>query len=605
MKNASAALNTHLQLEVTTLATCWRVTRDDGVKFHFTEHNEDILFDLDGSGTADTYKASSSYNRSAIKNDDTLAVDNLDLTGVLDANDVAETDLRRGLFDYAAVEIFIINWSDLTQGALKMRRGRLGEVTITANGLFFAELRGLTQAYSRRIGELYTPECRADLGDARCKIPILPEVAVRGKAYVVGDFVRASVKLERVSVPVLLVHLDTTAFDEILEITGVLGAQAAIQSVVKRFGVGSVEFSPSGSVDPSASWVSFPDHTSYTIAAGEFTVEGEVRFKDLTSTVQVLVSHWNEDGNRRSWLVQRNGNNLEFSYSVDGTAVVTITGAFTFAVDTFYHFAVTRDINDDVRLFVNGTQVGATTAAAVTFNDSTWFLLLGKRRGATDDLPMDGFLDDVRLTVGKAIYVANFTQPAAAHQLIAEAIADLVCVDFDDRIYKVTTAGQSDAILQPAYDIVVGNTTTDGTAILTAEEAWSRCIEVSAVDGGEPRKIFTVTELTPATGGTIDGRDQFPDDSMNGGVVVWESGVNKGVSMEIRDFDESGATQVIELFLDLPFDIAVTDKARVYRGCLKRIIEDCKNIFDNVDNFRGEPYVPGQDALFRYPDAKA
>lgn len=605
MKNTSAALNTHLQLEVTTLATCWRLTRIDGVKFHFTEHNEDLLFDLDGSGTSDTYKASSSYNRSAIKNDDTLAVDNLDLTGVLDANDVDEVDLRRGLFDYASVEIFFVNWDDLAQGALKIRKGRLGEVTITANGLFFAELRGLTQAYSRRIGELYTPECRVDLGDSRCKIPILPEVAVRNKAYVVGDFVRASSALETVSVPVLLVHLDVTALDEVLSITGTLGSQAAIQTVQKKFGVGSVEFTPSGSVDPSASFISFPDDSTYTIAAGEFTVEGEARFKDLTSTIQVLVSHWNEDGSQRSWLVQRNGNNLEFSYSVDGTAVVTITGAFTFVIDTFYEFAVTRDVNDDIRLFVNGTQVGATTAAAATFHDSTALLLLGKKRGVTDDLPMDGFLDEVRITVGKAVYTANFTQPTAAHQLISEAVAALVCADFDDRIYVVTTAGQSDAFLQPAYDTIVGNTTTDGTAIFTAEEAWSRCIEVSAVDEADPRKIFTVTELTPSTGPGTDGRDQFPTDSMNGGVVVWESGANAGISMEMRDFTQSGATQVIELFLDLPFDISVTDKGRVYRGCNKRLIEDCRDIFDNTVNFRGEPYVPGQDALFSYPDAKA
>ena len=36
--------------------------------------------------------------------------------------------------------------------------------------MFKAELRGLTQALQQQIVELYTPDCRADLGDSRCKI---------------------------------------------------------------------------------------------------------------------------------------------------------------------------------------------------------------------------------------------------------------------------------------------------------------------------------------------------------------------------------------------------------------------------------------------------
>jgi hypothetical protein len=34
----------------------------------------------------------------------------------------------------------------------------------------------------------------------------------------------------------------------------------------------------------------------------------------------------------------------------------------------------------------------------------------------------------------------------------------------------------------------------------------------------------------------------------------------------------------------------------VYPGCKKRLIADCKTKFANVVNFRGEPYVPGEEA---------
>ena len=38
-------------------------------------------------------------------------------------------------------------------------------------------------------------------------------------------------------------------------------------------------------------------------------------------------------------------------------------------------------------------------------------------------------------------------------------------------------------------------------------------------------------------------------------------------------------------------------------GCDKRLAT-CIDRFANVLNFRGEPYVPGQDALTHYPDAR-
>jgi uncharacterized phage protein (TIGR02218 family) len=70
------------------------------------------------------------------------------------------------------MRIFLTNWADLSQGALRLRRGWFGEVVLGQAGVFRTELRGLTQALAQRIGELYSPECRADLGDNRCKVDL-------------------------------------------------------------------------------------------------------------------------------------------------------------------------------------------------------------------------------------------------------------------------------------------------------------------------------------------------------------------------------------------------------------------------------------------------
>ena len=120
-----------------------------------------------------------------------MAVDNLELQGILfDSTDITETDLRAGLFNGATVRIFLVNWQNPADGDVKLRRGTLGEVTITDQGTFRAELRGLSQALAQTKGELFQAECQADLGDARCKVPILPDERGDSTAYAVGDFVR-------------------------------------------------------------------------------------------------------------------------------------------------------------------------------------------------------------------------------------------------------------------------------------------------------------------------------------------------------------------------------------------------------------------------------
>lgn len=165
-KTVPAALQTHVEQEVTTLATCWKVTRTDGQVLGFTEHNEDLTF----GGV--TYKAATGYTPTSLKTTDTLSVDNMDVVGVLESSAITDDDLLAGVYDDAEVEMFLVNWSDPTAGQIKLPgKGWIGEVTIHRT-TFVAEVRGLAQALQQVVGELYTDLCRADLGDARCKVQL-------------------------------------------------------------------------------------------------------------------------------------------------------------------------------------------------------------------------------------------------------------------------------------------------------------------------------------------------------------------------------------------------------------------------------------------------
>lgn len=186
MKTISAGLRTHLDGVTTTLATCWEITRRDGTVFRYTDH------DVDLSVSGDTYEAIGGYTRSAIANEASFAVPNLDVAGYIAAGQIERADVEAGLWNRAEVTIFAVNWEDTTQGPLKLRRGWFGEITATPRGAFSVELRGLQQALSQRIVEVTSPLCRADLGDTRCKIPIDPPLRQNSTPYAVGDYVKVA-----------------------------------------------------------------------------------------------------------------------------------------------------------------------------------------------------------------------------------------------------------------------------------------------------------------------------------------------------------------------------------------------------------------------------
>ncbi len=168
-KTATAGLTTHLTRQVTTLCTCWVVKRVDDTIFRFTDHDKSItVTGLTPALLNGTYEPDAAYVRSAVDIQTDLTTDNLEVESILDSSNITEADLLAGRFDGAYVAIFMLNWEDITQEDVKVKDGFLGEVSIVQEGLFTAELEGLTQKLEHNLLQVYTPDCRADLFDARC-----------------------------------------------------------------------------------------------------------------------------------------------------------------------------------------------------------------------------------------------------------------------------------------------------------------------------------------------------------------------------------------------------------------------------------------------------
>ena len=127
------------------------------------------------------------------------------------------------------------------------------------------------------------------------------------------------------------------------------------------------------------------------------------------------MSQYLNTGNQRAWWFARNGSNIEFRYSTDGSATSILQRAFTWSINTWYHVAVTR-IGPFVRLFVDGDQIGGTfNIGSADIFQSTAVFYLGKIRSAGfDDLPFDGHIDDVVIHRGVGLYDGNFNAPVRA-----------------------------------------------------------------------------------------------------------------------------------------------------------------------------------------------
>jgi uncharacterized phage protein (TIGR02218 family) len=139
----------------------------------FTNHDKDLVFDIDaatspysGDGVT-TYYASTGMAASAIETGSDLSTDNLEITAFIDSSAITDTDIRAGRYDYCQISVVMVNYNDLTMGCLRMRFGTLGQVVIK-NGLYSAEIRGLSYYFGTVIGWTFGPICRADLGDSNC-----------------------------------------------------------------------------------------------------------------------------------------------------------------------------------------------------------------------------------------------------------------------------------------------------------------------------------------------------------------------------------------------------------------------------------------------------
>ena len=195
-------------------------------------------------------------------------------------------------------------------------------------------------------------------------------------------------------------------------------ANAQLDTAQSRIGTSSIMFDRT-----AGTWLTSAASTDFDMTNEDFTIELDVRWNgDPGGNNSTLVSLYQTSPANRCWLVDSSaGANLRFLYSTDGSTTNILSVAWNPAGDTWYTIAVTRN-GADVRLYVDGSQVGATqdmgTDSINVPTNTQGIDLGGSDVGASPPISfslLDGWMENVRITVGVARYTgSSYTVPTEA-----------------------------------------------------------------------------------------------------------------------------------------------------------------------------------------------
>jgi hypothetical protein len=238
-----------------------------------------------------------------------------------------------------------------------------------------------------------------------------------------------------------LLHFDvSTGMTDELGHTFTAVGNAQIDIAQSKFGGASALFDGTG--DEIAG-----DGTSdLAFGTGDFTIDFWVRL-NVAGTFQAYYDGRGSPGAISPLIYKDTGNVL--IYFTGG--VTRITGTTALTTGQWYHIALTRS-GTSTRLFLNGTQEGS------TYSDSNNYVTAAGKPVFGDfvDLGGDhnGWLDDLRVVKGTAVWTSAFAVPTSAHETTLSATS--VVLDDDDPVVfrfeptvvtgvrlKIVTSGES------------------------------------------------------------------------------------------------------------------------------------------------------------------
>lgn len=178
---------------------------------------------------------------------------------------------------------------------------------------------------------------------------------------------------------------------------------AKISTSVVKYGTSSMYF------DGSGDYLLLQGGQNFTFGTGNFTIEMWIY---VVSGLNADIVYYDGRPTSTNGLYNIIYTNSTGKLVYNTNSADRITGTTTLSTGIWYHIALSRS-GTNTKLFLNGAQEGS------PYTDSNSYIVGANRpviagNGYTlGNAPLNGYIDDLRITKGVARYVGNFTPPVA------------------------------------------------------------------------------------------------------------------------------------------------------------------------------------------------
>jgi len=234
---------------------------------------------------------------------------------------------------------------------------------------------------------------------------------VNGAAVYTGNFTPSTVPLTAISGTTLLLKsnrfVDSSGSGTTITTNGTHSIQL-FSPFEPTAAYSTSTIGGSGYFDGSGDYLSAPSNAALTFGTGDFTVEFWVY---LTANAPNFCKFYATGTSANNFTIETQSTTNTLAVT-DYTATVFFTSSTALTLNTWTHVAVSRS-GTAMKLFQNGTQVGSSTNST-NFAGST--ALIGSV-GSTAFVT--GYISDVRVVKGTAVYTTTFTPPTAPLTAVA------------------------------------------------------------------------------------------------------------------------------------------------------------------------------------------
>ena len=247
-------------------------------------------------------------------------------------------------------------------------------------------------------------------------------------------------------------------------------------------------------------------NTDFAFATGDFTIEGWF-YRNASSTYHILIDFRRDTSSDVAPLIYL-VNGVPYLYTVGGDR---ITGSSAVSNTSWFHLALCRS-GTNTKLFINGVQSGSTYSDSNNYIGKTDRPIIGAEGVTVGNNPFNGYISNLRVLKGTALYTKNFTPPTRELTVIPntvlfactsttntaqEATGKTITVNGNAVANELTPGLLTDRVKSGGTSAITGSVEFDGNDYLLEStgadgfngglgdwtvEAWMYCTDASQSD---------------------------------------------------------------------------------------------------------------------------